>query len=329
MGEYIAVRVEDDETVESMFDLYPSHVSTIQFYLENEDVYNISIQGNDEVQTYGHIDDNLHTQHYEYQQPTGLFTCTLNDDADFTGFYSANERDVRSTGYGDRSSQYPFNAITEPSHTFHTMSSSRCIQHGNGLRSKMSKEEYEASVCLCGSQVCRGSYLNLTGEDAFQNYNANARYSKDCHGLLDRHKLMLEACEKNFVSQKDYIDLATKAGLGPCLLAGLPDWLITYSAHLVRFINLERTKLPEQILKHNLEEKRKFFTDICLEAEKNDAEVQAEGVYNQRLQNLALTLDKVEAEASITYLPIGQSGAQMSQNLAQDPRIHACGLSGR
>lgn len=31
-----------------------------------------------------------------------------------------------------------------------------------------SKEEYEASVCLCGNQGCRGSYLNLTGEGAFQ-----------------------------------------------------------------------------------------------------------------------------------------------------------------
>lgn len=61
----------------------------------------------------------------------------------------------------------------------------------------------------------------------------------------------------------------------------------------VRFINFERTKLPEEILKHNLEEKRKFFSDICLEVEKSDAEIQAEGVYNQRLQNLALTLDKV------------------------------------
>lgn len=61
----------------------------------------------------------------------------------------------------------------------------------------------------------------------------------------------------------------------------------------VRFINFERTKLPEEILKHNLEEKRKFFSDICLEFEKSDAEIQAEGVYNQRLQNLALTLDKV------------------------------------
>lgn len=42
----------------------------------------------------------------------------------------------------------------------------------------------------------------------------------------------------------------------------------------VRFIDFERTKLPEEILRHNLEEKRKFFSDICLEVEKSDAEVQ-------------------------------------------------------
>ncbi|MQM02792.1 hypothetical protein Taro_035561 [Colocasia esculenta] len=139
IGEYIAVRVEDDETVESMFDLYPSHVSTVQLYLEKEDIDNISIQGNDEVQTHGHIDDNLHTQHYEYQQPTGHFTRMLNDDVDSTGFYSANERDVWyesydytlptdynpwSIGYGGGSSQYPFMSITDSSHTFHSASSS-------------------------------------------------------------------------------------------------------------------------------------------------------------------------------------------------------------
>ncbi|KAF1886757.1 hypothetical protein Lal_00045994 [Lupinus albus] len=149
-----------------------------------------------------------------------------------------------------------------------------------------SKEEYEASVCLCGSQVCRGSYLNLTGEGAFQ------KVLKEWHGVLVRHYLMIEACEQNTVSEEDYNDLG-RAGLGSCLLGGLPDWLVAYAARLVRFINFERTKLPEEILKHNLEEKRKYFSDICLEVERSDAEVQAEGVYNQRLQNLALTLDKV------------------------------------
>ncbi|KAG9154897.1 hypothetical protein Leryth_015521, partial [Lithospermum erythrorhizon] len=84
---------------------------------------------------------------------------------------------------------------------------------------------------------------------------------------------MLEACESNSVSDEDLIDLG-KAGLGSCLLGGLPDWLISYSARLVRFINFERTKLPEEILKHNVEEKKKYFADVCLEVEKCDAEVQ-------------------------------------------------------
>uniref|UniRef100_A0A6V7QV50 SET domain-containing protein n=1 Tax=Ananas comosus var. bracteatus TaxID=296719 RepID=A0A6V7QV50_ANACO len=149
-----------------------------------------------------------------------------------------------------------------------------------------SKEEYEASVCLCGNQVCRGSYLNLSGEGSFE------KILKEYHGLLDRHKLMLEACEANSVSQEDYIELG-KAGLGTCLLAGLPDWLVAYSAHLVRFMNFERKKLPDEILKFNLEEKRKYFSDINIESEKSEAEVQAEGVSNGRLQNLAITLDKV------------------------------------
>lgn len=39
-------------------------------------------------------------------------------------------------------------------------------------------------------------------------------------------------------------------------------------------MNFERTKLPEEILRHNLEEKRKYFLDTCLEVEKSDAEIQ-------------------------------------------------------
>ncbi|MQL81912.1 hypothetical protein Taro_014382 [Colocasia esculenta] len=48
----------------------------------------------------------------------------LNDDVDSTGFYSANERDVRSIGYRGGSSQYHCMPITDPSHTFHSASSS-------------------------------------------------------------------------------------------------------------------------------------------------------------------------------------------------------------
>ncbi|KAK9285863.1 hypothetical protein L1049_025064 [Liquidambar formosana] len=191
-------------------------------------------------------------------------SCRPNCEAKVTsvdGQYQIGMYTVRQIQYGEEIT-FDYNSVTE------------------------SKEEYEASVCLCGSQVCRGSYLNLTGEGAFQ------KVLKEWHGMLDRFQLMLEACELNSVSEEDYIELG-RAGLGSCLLGGLPDWLIAYSARLVRFINFERTKLPEEILRHNVEEKRKYFAEISLEVEKSDAEVQAEGVYNQRLQNLALTLDKV------------------------------------
>lgn len=42
----------------------------------------------------------------------------------------------------------------------------------------------------------------------------------------------------------------------------------------MRFIYLERQKLPDEILKHNVEEKRQFLIEINMESEKNDAEVQ-------------------------------------------------------
>nr|GFD26568.1 histone-lysine N-methyltransferase ATXR3 [Tanacetum cinerariifolium] len=67
--------------------------------------------------------------------------------------------------------------------------------------------------------------LNLTGEGAFQ------KILKEDHGILNRHQMMLEACELNSVSEEDYIELS-KAGLGSCLLSGLPDWLVAYSARV-------------------------------------------------------------------------------------------------
>ena len=69
------------------------------------------------------------------------------------------------------------------------------------IQSQENKEEYEVSVCLCGSQVCRMSYSNLTGGVAFQ------KVLKGCHGILDRYQLMFEARELNMVSEEVYIDL--------------------------------------------------------------------------------------------------------------------------
>ncbi|KAG8386975.1 hypothetical protein BUALT_Bualt03G0204500 [Buddleja alternifolia] len=264
---------EDDFVVEFLGEVYPTwkwfeKQDGIRALQKNKDdpapeFYNIYLErpkgdadGYDLV-----VVDAMHKANYASRI---CHSCRPNCEAKVTavdGQYQIGIYSVRPIAYGEEIT-FDYNSVTE------------------------SKEEYEASVCLCGNQVCRGSYLNLTGEGAFQ------KVLKEHHGLLDRHRLMLEACELNSVSEEDYIDLG-KAGLGSCLLGGLPDWLIAYSARLVRFINFERTKLPNEILKHNIEEKKKYFAEIRLEVEKSDAEIQAEGVYNQRLQNLALTIDKV------------------------------------
>lgn len=55
----------------------------------------------------------------------------------------------------------------------------------------------------------------------------------------------------------------------------------------VSYMNFERTKLPEELMKADL------LRHSGLEPDRQDIEVQTEGVYNQRLQNLAITLDKV------------------------------------
>lgn len=44
----------------------------------------------------------------------------------------------------------------------------------------------------------------------------------------------------------------------------------------MRFIFFERQKLPNEIFKHNVEEKRHFCTDINMDSERNDAEVQVD-----------------------------------------------------
>ncbi|BBN01324.1 [histone H3]-lysine4 N-trimethyltransferase ATXR3 [Marchantia polymorpha subsp. ruderalis] len=146
-----------------------------------------------------------------------------------------------------------------------------------------SKEEYNNAVCLCGSQGCRGSYLNLTGSGTFEEVIARD------HGLLDRHRLLLNACSPAPITNEE-IEEMRQAGLGSCVLSGLPTWAVKYAARLVHFMNFEKTHLPAELLK-DFDLKRK--QGVVEGSSEVDAEITTEGVYNQRLQNLTITLDKV------------------------------------
>ncbi|MCO5550473.1 hypothetical protein L7F22_003960 [Adiantum nelumboides] len=188
-------------------------------------------------------------------------SCRPNCEARVTavnGRYQIGVYTLRPVEYGEELT-FDYNSITE------------------------SKEEHEKSVCLCGSHVCRGSYLNFAGPETFQ------EIMKEDHSLLHRHDLLLHACISGLATAEDW-DILKQAGLGSCLLDGLPGWTIKYAAGVVRFVNEEKKFLPREILKSILGERK---LERAGESEAFEAEIQADGVFNTRLQNLAITLDKV------------------------------------
>jgi hypothetical protein len=56
---------------------------------------------------------------------------------------------------------------------------------------------------------------------------------KSDHGILHRYNLLLQACITEIFPSKEDWDVLRQAGLGVCLLDGLPDWTIKYAAGVV------------------------------------------------------------------------------------------------
>ncbi|KAH7365252.1 hypothetical protein KP509_18G017200 [Ceratopteris richardii] len=188
-------------------------------------------------------------------------SCRPNCEARVTavnGRYQIGVYTLRPVEYGEELT-FDYNSITE------------------------SKEEHEKSICLCGSHICRGSYLNFAGPETFQ------EIMKEGHSVLHRYDLLLRACIDDSLMPGDW-DVLKQAGLGSCLLDGLPEWTIKYAVGVVRFINEEKKFLPREILKNIVNERK---LERAGESEALEAEIQADGVFNTRLQNLAITLDKV------------------------------------
>ena len=142
-------------------------------------------------------------------------------------------------------------------------------------------EEYKSSICLCATKICRGSFLSLIGTDTFEQV-----INRD-HTFLNRTSLLLKACCSE-LTNSDRVNL-DEASIRSSILEGLPDWCIKYAALIIDFMNQERERLPivlvEEAVKLNKNEPQ-----YSLET----AEIEARGVYLNRLQNLAISLDRVK-----------------------------------
>ncbi len=140
--------------------------------------------------------------------------------------------------------------------------------------------ECNDSKCLCSAESCQALYLSVA-VDAFD------AIMKSSHMTLDRFAMLARACERYAVKScvlpaEDAIGLAS-VGFGEKLFRDSPLWLKCYCAQVIKFIKYEREVLP-----HNLRSKfpKFYLTDDA-------SEIEADGVYGLRLQNLAVTVDRV------------------------------------
>ncbi|CAG9315773.1 unnamed protein product [Blepharisma stoltei] len=128
-----------------------------------------------------------------------------------------------------------------------------------------SKEEHLQSVCLCSSSICRGYYL------AFAQNSSNSGYS---FSFLHRKSSIIKASYGQF--SKEDLEICSKYHIRSAILNKSPEWLKVWISLTVRDIDLEINLLGSEIEKK-----------IALDA---------------RLQNLAITIDKIKYCLSKTSL---------------------------
>jgi hypothetical protein len=105
--------------------------------------------------------------------------------------------------------------------------------------------------------------------------------------MVRRFAMLARACERfvvksNKLSTRDADTLAS-VGFGAKIFRDSPVWLKFFCAQVIEFIKHERKLLPQH-LKNKVP---------LLYATGDKADVEADGVYGLRLQNLAITIDRV------------------------------------
>jgi len=146
-----------------------------------------------------------------------------------------------------------------------------------------SEKEFKQAICLCGTHMCRGSYLYFTGSKAFMQILASK------HNILHRQVALVRAAIEP-LNRADKNRLQ-KFGLGSSCLGStengtrVPPWLEKWTSLICEYLEME-----EQCLRRDFLEKEPYkgrYTEAAAAAE-------AKGVIANRVQNIAITLDKVK-----------------------------------
>jgi hypothetical protein len=144
-----------------------------------------------------------------------------------------------------------------------------------------SEKEFRDAICLCGTHMCRGSYLYFTGSRAFMQVMTQK------HNMLHRNAILCRAGIEP-LTQVDK-DRLQKYGIGESCLGSdergdrVEPWLEKWASLICEYLELEEACLKDELLNRD---PFKSYTEATAAAE-------AKGVVANRVQNIAITLDKV------------------------------------
>mmetsp|Transcript_26094 Transcript_26094/g.85738 ORF Transcript_26094/g.85738 Transcript_26094/m.85738 type:complete len:1200 (+) Transcript_26094:70-3669(+) len=148
-----------------------------------------------------------------------------------------------------------------------------------------SEREFRAAICLCSTPFCRGSFLSYANSHSFMDV-----MSRD-HDFLDRNALVLRAVMEDITEEDRKRIERAKGGLfGRSVLTHVdgttesPKWLIKWAALVMEFVDQETQLLPQALLARG----------AAFGYNESNVAVEAAGVRETRIQNLAITIDKVK-----------------------------------
>jgi len=145
-----------------------------------------------------------------------------------------------------------------------------------------SQNEYREAICLCGKNLCRGSFLSLADGKAYQQVIVSH------HNFLHRNAILLRAglepvAEEDLARLKEFGYKSSILGPSGSNAYKLPDWMLKWISLTLKYIEVEETLLPPSLVEH-------FPKLYTLET----AKLESRGVRDQRVQNLAITVSKIK-----------------------------------
>lgn len=153
-----------------------------------------------------------------------------------------------------------------------------------------SEKEYQNSVCLCGSSHCRGYYLSCNRKHFHVFSTARSVLldnSDKC--FLVWNMILLKSCVSRFDSFKE--KSLKRFAIGKNILKNSPEWLKTWAYFVVEKILKERAGLYDFYFQKKRDEVLQMVLEDLKPLERN-WRYEIENLFEQRLQNLIISLDK-------------------------------------